>query len=202
MGKRRRPQPRFLAALLPAVQQAFPAALRKVSLDDFHFAVHHVAPSINRVRADEVTYNFHIGIRFELERALIAGELPPADVPAAWNASYRRDLDVVPVDDAEGCLQDGHWAAGLFGYFPTYTIGNLFAAQLMAKAREEIGDLEEPFSHGDFGGLLAWLRRHVHQQGSRLPAPNLIEKVTGAKPHVRPLVDALRTRYGQVYSLT
>jgi len=189
----------FWQHFFPLAQQAFPAALRDVKLDDFHFAVHHVAPSLNRVRADEVTYNLHIGIRIELEQALINGTLQPADLPAAWNESYRRDLGIVPPDDGEGCLQDGHWAAGLFGYFPTYTIGTLFAAQLMARVGEELGDLEEQFGRGEFGGLLEWLRQRVHRQGSRLPAADLIQMVTGAKPDPRPFVDGLRKRYGEAY---
>ncbi len=172
----------FWRHFFPLAQQAFPAALRDVPLDAFHFAVHRVAPSLNRVNADEVTYNLHIGIRFELEQALVNGDLKPAGLPAAWNEAYRRDLGTVPPDDGEGCLQDGHWAGGLFGYFPTYTIGNLFAAQLMARIREELGDLDQPLARGEFGGLLEWLRKRIHTQGSRLPAASLVEQVTGAKP--------------------
>jgi carboxypeptidase Taq len=189
----------FWRHFFPMAQQAFPAALRDVKLDDFHFAVHHVTPSLNRVRADEVTYNLHVGIRFELECALINGDLQPSDLPSAWNESYRRDLGIVPPDDGEGCLQDGHWAAGLFGYFPTYTIGNLFAAQLMARISNELGDLEEPFARGEFGGLLTWLRERIHRHGSRRDAPKLLEQATGSFPDSRHLVAALRNRYGRMY---
>jgi carboxypeptidase Taq len=191
----------FWRHFFPLAQQAFPGALREVKLDDFHFAVHHVAPSFNRVRADEVTYNLHIGIRFELEKALVNGDLKPADLPAAWNEGYKRDLGIEPPDDGEGCLQDGHWAGGLFGYFPTYTIGNLFAAQLMARIREEIGDLEEQFARGEFGGLLEWLRQRIHRHGSRLPAAGLVEEATGEKPNARQLVDSLRMRYSEAYGV-
>jgi carboxypeptidase Taq len=191
----------FWQHFFPLAQQAFPAALRDVQLDDFHFAVHHVAPSLNRVRADEVTYNLHIGIRFELEQALINGDLQPAELPGAWNEGYQRDLGIVPPNDGEGCLQDGHWAAGLFGYFPTYTIGNLFAAHLMRRVREDLGDLEEPFARGDFGGLLEWFRQRIHQHGSRLPATELVREATGAKPDTLALVDALRKRYGEAYGI-
>jgi carboxypeptidase Taq len=191
----------FWQHFFPLAQHAFPVALREVKLDDFCFAIHQVAPSLNRVDADEVTYNLHIGIRFELERALINGDLQPRDLPAAWNESYRRDLGLVPPDDGEGCLQDGHWASGLFGYFPTYTIGTLFAAQLMARAREELGDLERPFAKGEFGGLLEWLRQRIHRHGSRLSAAGLVEEVTGTKLDPRPLVDALRNRYGDAYGV-
>ena len=112
-----------------------------MSLTEFHFAVNQVEPSLIRVQADEVTYNLHILIRFELERALISGDLRAADVPAAWNEAYRRRLGIAPANDAEGCLQDGHWAAGLIGYFPTYTLGNVIAAQLYAWAEKDLGDL-------------------------------------------------------------
>jgi carboxypeptidase Taq len=132
---------------------------------------------------------------------MIDGDLQPADLPAAWNESYRRDLGIVPPNDSEGCLQDGHWAAGLFGYFPTYTIGNLFAAQLMARVRQELGDLDEPFAHGDFGGLLDWLRQHIYRHGSRLSAAELVEEVSGAKAGVGALVDSLRKRYGEAYGV-
>src|SRR5439155_23464881 len=109
---------------------------------EFYFAVSHVGPSLIRMRADEVTYNLHILVRVELEQALLAGNLRAADLPGAWNDAHRRYLAVVPANDAEGCLQDGHWAAGLFGYFPTYTLGNVFGAQLYARAAAELGDLE------------------------------------------------------------
>src|SRR5207247_2435169 len=115
---------------------------------DFFGAIHHVTPSLNRVQADEVTYNLHIAVRFELERALIHDQLRPAELPGAWNDACRRCLGIVPPDDGEGCLQDGHWAAGLFGYFPTYTLGNVFAAQLIARAAEDLGDLDALFARG------------------------------------------------------
>jgi carboxypeptidase Taq len=191
----------FWQHFFPLAQRAFPGALRGVSLDDFHFAVQQVGPSLNRVRADEVTYNFHISIRVELERALIAGDLQPADLPAAWNECYQRDLGLLPTCDAEGCLQDGHWAAGMFGYFPTYTLGNLMAAQLMAQATAELSDLESAFAAGEFGVLLNWLRRKVHQQGSRWPASELIHQVTGSKPHPQPLIDFLWKRYSEAYRI-
>jgi carboxypeptidase Taq len=191
----------FWRHFFPLAQQAFPATLRGVALDDFHFAVHHVAPSLNRVRADEVTYNLHIGIRFELERALVNGELQAADLPAAWTEAYRKVLGVTPADDAEGCLQDGHWSAGLLGYFPTYAIGNIFAAQLFARAREDLGDVDAQFARGEFAGLLGWLRDKVHRQGSRWPARDLVQRITGSPPSARPLVQALRRTYGELYGV-
>lgn len=186
----------------PRTRQMFPEALKRVSVADFFAAVNHVEPSLNRVQADEVTYNLHILIRFELEKALLRGDLPVADVPSAWNEAYRRYLDVTVPDDAEGCLQDGHWSEGLFGYFPTYTLGNLFAAQLFARARADLGGLETAFARGEFGLLIDWLRVMVHREGSRYPAPELIRRVTGMLPDHRPLVEHLRQKYGEIYHVS
>jgi carboxypeptidase Taq len=140
-------------------------------------------------------------LRFELEQALVVGDLRPADLPAAWAEASRRYLGVVPATDAEGCLQDGHWASGLIGYFPTYTLGNLIAAQLYARADADLGGLDRPFARGDFAGLLGWLRERVYRQGSRYPAPRLVEVVTGAALSHRPLVHALRRKYGELYGI-
>ena len=125
----------------PVARRLFHEALHDVTLDHFLAAINHVEPSLIRVQADEVTYNFHIIIRFELEQALLATDLSTADLPAAWNQKYREVLGIIPRTDAEGCLQDIHWSAGLFGYFPTYTLGNLYAAQLFAKAALTSADL-------------------------------------------------------------
>jgi carboxypeptidase Taq len=191
----------FWTHAFPLAQRIFHEALHDVSLDAFHFAVNEVEPGNNRVRADEVTYNLHILARFELEQALLNGDLKAYELPGAWDEKYRRYLGVTPKDDAEGCLQDIHWSAGLFGYFPTYTLGNLFAAQLFAKACADLGDLNEPFARGDFAGLLGWLREKVHRQGHRYPSALLIAHATGAPPDHRPLVNALRSKYGKLYQL-
>jgi carboxypeptidase Taq len=191
----------FWRHFFPRVRQVFHETLPDVTLDDFYAAVNHVEPGCNRVRADEVTYNLHILVRFELEQALLTGDLQTADVPAAWNETYRRQLGVTVENDAEGCLQDGHWAAGMLGYFPTYTLGNLYAAQLFARAKKELGDLDREFARGEFGGLLDWLRAKVYRQGSRHAAVDLIQQVTGAPPDHRPLVQALRKKYGELYGI-
>jgi carboxypeptidase Taq len=191
----------FWEHFLPRARQVFHQALDDVSLEEWYFALNQVVPSFNRVQADEVTYNLHILVRFELEQALLAGELDAADVPAAWNEAYRRYLGITPPDDAEGCLQDGHWGSGLIGYFPTYTLGNLFAAQLFARASEEIGNLDAVFACGDFRPLLDWLRERVYRHGSRYRPARLIERATGAPPDHRPLVQALRRKYGELYGL-
>lgn len=191
----------FWEHFFPRAHQVFPQALGDVTLHDFFLAVNQVEPSFIRVRADEVTYNLHILIRFELEQALLSGDLHAADLPSAWNQAYRDLLGITPANDAEGCLQDGHWAAGMIGYFPTYTLGNLFAAQLFARARQELGELEAPFAQGDFRGLLGWLRDRVHRQGQRYPAGRLIEQVTGAPADPLFLVRGLTEKYGALYGL-
>ncbi len=191
----------FWEYFFPRLQRAFPAALRDVSFDEFAFAVNHVESSSIRVGADEVTYNLHILLRFDLERALMTGDLPAADVPAAWNEAARRYLGIVPTDDAEGCLQDGHWASGLIGYFPTYTLGNLIAAQLFAAAALQVNDLDRDFAHGRFTGLLDWLRAQVHRHGCRYPMARLVERVTGTALDYRPFVGAMQRKYGELYGI-
>lgn len=192
---------RFWRHFFPRARQVFPGALHDVTMDRFYLAVNHVEATLIRVGADEVTYNLHILIRFDLERALLKGDLPVAEVPTAWNEAYRKLLGIVPANDAEGCLQDSHWAAGLFGYFPTYTLGNLFAAQLFDRTRAEIGALDEQMRQGDFTELLEWLRERIYRQGSRYPAARLIEHVAGTPPDHRPFVDGLRTKYTELYDL-
>ncbi len=185
----------------PLARQIFHEALSDVSLDAFHFAVNHVEPSLNRVRADEVTYNLHILVRFELEQALLSGDLQAADVPAAWNEKYQAYLGITPDNDAEGCLQDIHWSAGLIGYFPTYSLGNVYAAQLFERANQDLGDLDVAFARGEFLGLLGWLRDKVHRHGHRYRPSELVEHVTGGPPDHRPLIRAIRKKYTELYAL-
>jgi carboxypeptidase Taq len=183
-------------------QQAFPAALRDVALEQFHFALHRVEPSLLRIQADEVTYNLHIVVRVELERALINGELAPAELPQAWNAAYERVLGLTPPSDADGCLQDGHWAAGMFGYFPTYALGSIIAAQLFAQAQQDLGNLDEAFARGDFAVLLGWLGKGIYSQGSHRTTAELVQSITGAPPGAGPLVDMLWRTYGELYGVS
>jgi carboxypeptidase Taq len=185
----------------PLARSVFHEALADVTLDQFHAALNHVAPSLIRVSADEVTYNLHIIVRFELEQDLLSGNLPVTDLPAAWNQKYRETLGISPPDDATGCLQDIHWSAGLIGYFPTYTLGNLYAAQLFTQAEVDLGGLDESFARGDFRELLNWLRAKVHSQGQRYRAADLIERITGKKPDSRPLIESLRRKYGALYGI-
>ena len=184
----------------PATEM-FPEALADIDMETFHAAINDVRPSFIRVEADEVTYNLHIMLRFELERKLISSELSPADLPDAWNAAFERDFGLRPSNPAEGCLQDIHWSAGLVGYFPTYALGNLYASQLFEQAGRDLGDLDEQIARGDFLPLKSWLVEHVHRHGRRFTPAELIERVTGAAPAPQPLVNHLRTKYGDLYHL-
>jgi carboxypeptidase Taq len=160
-----------------------------------------VRPSFIRVEADEGTYNMHIILRFELEQALVSGDLPPADVPAAWDEQFTRLFGITPPDDARGCLQDIHWSLGGLGYFPTYTLGNLYAAQLMGAARRDLGDLDADFRAGEFGRLKGWLHDKVHRHGQRYRPGELCRRVTGRPLDHRPLVRYLREKYAPLYGL-
>ena len=182
-------------------QASFPAALGEVSRERFVAAINDVRPSMIRVEADEVTYNLHIMLRFELERQLVSGNLQPADVPGAWNETFTRDFGITPENDAEGCLQDIHWSGGMIGYFPTYALGNIYAAQFYAAARREVGDFEAGFARGEFAELRNWLRQKIHRRGRQFPAGRLVEVVTGEPPCYRPLVKHLSERFRPLYRL-
>jgi carboxypeptidase Taq len=186
----------FWRHFYPQLCDEFPEALHDLSLDAFRRVVNHVAPSPIRVHADEVTYDLHITIRFELELALLSGDLRAAELPGAWNELYARHLGIRPADDRAGCLQDIHWSEGLIGYFPTYTLGNVYAAQLFAAAERAVGPLEESFARGEFMPLREWLRDNVHRQGMRWPPAKLLERVTGKGPDPAFLVESLTRRYG------
>jgi carboxypeptidase Taq len=179
------------------------SSFNEVSLDEFVGAVNTVNPSLIRVEADEVTYNLHILLRFELELNLLRGNLKVDDLPEAWNEKMQSYLGVCPDSDdmARGVMQDVHWSAGLVGYFPTYTLGNLYAAQLYAKATEEIGNLEEEFAVGNFSSILLWLRSKVHEHGSTYLPPELIENATGEKPNPQYLIDYCNKKFGLLYNL-
>lgn len=185
----------------PALQAAFPEALGGEDVAGFYAAVNRVESSLIRVEADEVSYNLHILVRFELELALLDGDLAVSDLPGAWNDLYRSYLGITPPSDALGCLQDIHWSVGLVGYFPTYAIGNLVSAQLFAAARAALPDLDADVRSGDFAPLLGWLRSNVHRHGSRYLPAELIRRATGSELDSRHYVDYLTGKYGALYGL-
>jgi carboxypeptidase Taq len=189
----------FWEHFVPVMNGLFPDAFAGLGADEAYRHVNAVEPTHIRASADEVTYNLHVLVRFELERALIADDLAVKDLPAAWAEKCRECLGIVPANDAEGCLQDGHWAAAMFGYFPVYTVGNLMAAQLFAKAREDLPDIDGAMARGDFTGLLGWLRENVYRHGGRYPAERLIERVTGKPLTNGAFLDGLRRKCAELY---
>jgi carboxypeptidase Taq len=184
-----------------SLQQAFPAQLGDTGLPAFYRAINAVRPSFIRVEADELTYNLHIFLRFDLELALLEERLSVDDLPEAWNQGMRDLLGITPPDDSLGVLQDVHWAIGLVGYFPTYTIGNVLSAQVWDAARRD-ATIREQTDNGDYAALLAWLRDAIHRHG-RIYTPNeLVELATGQPPTATPYLDYLRTKFGALYGLT
>jgi carboxypeptidase Taq len=191
----------FWEQFFPRARKVFPEALRRVGFDDFLFAINDVQRSFIRVEADEATYNLHVVLRFELEQALVSGDLAPADVPAAWNEKFQQSFQLAPPTDAQGCLQDIHWSMGGLGYFPTYTLGNLYAAQFMQLARRDLGDLDDDFRRGEFGRLKKWLNEKIHRHGQRYRAPELCRRVTGKSLSHEPLLAYLRGKYAPFYAI-
>ncbi len=185
----------------PKLQKRFPEGLGEVPLDAFYRAINRVAPSPIRVEADEVTYNLHIMLRFELERALIEGRLTVGDLPEAWNAKMEDYLGLTPATDAEGVLQDVHWSIDAFGYFPTYALGNLMSVQLFQQAEADLPDLSAQMASGAFGPLLEWLRENVHRHGRTVEAGDLLERVTGARLDARPWLAYVREKFGALYGV-
>ncbi|VAX37523.1 Thermostable carboxypeptidase 1 [hydrothermal vent metagenome] len=182
-------------------QTAFPEALKNVSLDEFYGAINTVQPSFIRVEADEVTYNLHVMLRFELEQKMIAGELEAADIPTAWNELFTSSFGITPPNDSLGCIQDIHWSMGLLGYFPTYALGNMYAAQLFEQAKQDVGDLDAMFSRGEFEPLKVWLNKQVHLRGMQYWSSQLIEVITGEPLSHLPLVKHLKTKFSELYQL-
>jgi carboxypeptidase Taq len=191
----------FWKAMMPKARAAFPDALKGVSDDDFVFAVNDIRPSLIRTEADEATYNLHIMLRFELEQQMLTGTLKPADVPAEWNRRMKADLGIDVPSDAKGCLQDTHWGSGLIGYFPTYSLGNMYAAQFFEKARQELGDLDAMFARGEFAPLLGWLRKKIHLRGMTYAPRELVKEVTGSDLSPDPLLRHLSKKASEYYGV-
>jgi carboxypeptidase Taq len=185
----------------PRLQEVFPAQLGNVSLEAFYRGINKVQPSLIRVEADEATYNLHIMLRLELEIALMEGSLAVQDLPDAWNDRMQAYLGITPPDDAQGLLQDVHWSGGMIGYFATYALGNLVAAQLWERVNQDIPDLSEQIRRGEFQALLAWMRSHIHRHGAKFEPQELVERVTGAKINPVPYIRYLKEKFGALYRL-
>ncbi|WP_247002916.1 carboxypeptidase M32 [Halosolutus gelatinilyticus] len=191
----------FWEHFLPIARERFPG-LEDVNPEEAYEAANQVYDdNLIRVEADELTYHLHIVIRFEIERDLISGDLAVEDVPEVWNDKYEEYLGVRPETDAEGCLQDIHWSHGSFGYFPTYSLGSVLAAQLYAAAEDDIGDLDDRIREGEFDDLNGWLRENVHRHGKRYTTPELIERATGEEFTADHFLAYVESKYGALYDL-
>ena len=185
----------FWEHFFPRLQARCPSQLAGITADDFCNAVNRVKPTLIRVEADEATYNLHIMLRVELELALIEGALDVDALPAAWNSRMQEYLGLTPPDDARGVLQDIHWAAGLFGYFATYTLGNVIAAQLWRKFGDVHPDRDGEIARGDFAALLSWLRSELHQHGRKFEPQELVQRITGSAVNPEPYLHYLEHKY-------
>jgi len=191
----------FWKYFYPKLRKEFPKPFGKISLADFYQNINVVKPSLIRIEADEVTYNLHIIIRFEIEKGLIEGVINPADLPKIWNQKYKEYLGVTVPNNGVGVLQDVHWSSGLFGYFPTYTLGNLYSAQFYAAAKHVTPNLEKAMEKGDFSKLLNWLRRNIHVHGRRFSAADLVREATGEKLKPEYYKKYLAEKYSKIYRL-
>jgi carboxypeptidase Taq len=192
----------FWSYFFPQLQRVFHDELAGIGLDDFYAVMNWVSPSYIRVEADEATYNLHIMLRFELERAIIKGDIKVADIPGEWNRRFKDYLGLEVDRDANGCLQDVHWSHGAIGYFPTYALGNLYAAQFWSQAQKDLPGILEDFGQGQFDRLLVWLRDNIHSQGFKFYSNELCRRVTGEPLSHQPLLDYLYDKYTEIYGIS
>lgn len=191
----------FWEGYYPRLQERFPGQLKNVSLEDFYTVINTVMPSTIRTEADEVTYNLHIMLRFELEQAMINNSVAVGDLPALWNEGMEKYLGIRPENNAEGVLQDIHWSMGAIGYFPTYALGNLYGRQFYEAAKEQIDHLEDKIAGGDLRTLREWLRENIHQVGRARTADELARQLSGQPLSAGPFIQYLEQKYGQLYGL-
>ncbi|MBI3509118.1 MAG: carboxypeptidase M32 [Bacteroidetes bacterium] len=191
----------FWKGQFPEMKNHFPEQLKNSKAEDIFAAINVVQPSLIRINADELTYHFHVMIRFEVEKALFENKLQPEEIPAYWNARYKDYLGIDVPDDAHGCLQDVHWSHGSFGYFPTYSLGSFYAAQFFAHAKKNIPSLEKEIESGNFSSLLKWLRENIHQYGKRYRAGELCTRVTGEPLNFSYFMNYAKEKYGSLYGI-
>jgi carboxypeptidase Taq len=191
----------FWQHFYPRLQAIFPEQLGRVPLEKFYRGINKVQPSLIRVEADEATYNLHIMLRLEIEIGLLEGKLAVGDLPEIWNDRMKDYLGITPADDARGVMQDIHWSWGNFGYFPTYTLGNLISAQLWEKISRDLPGLPDEIRAGQFGSLLAWLRANIHVHGRKFMPQELVKRVTGRPIDPAPYLHYLQKKYGEIYGL-
>lgn len=188
----------FWQYFYPKLNEEFPNALFDITVEHFWQGANKVQPSLIRTEADEVSYHFHVMIRYEIEKALIEGSLDIKDLKQVWNDMYREYIGITPKDDKTGVLQDIHWSHGSFGYFPTYSLGSFYAAQFFEQARKDISGLNEQIAGGDFSPLLQWLRKNIHQYGRRYRSEELCKKVTGKGLTLASFMSYLNDKYSDV----
>ncbi len=192
----------FWQYFYPILQSEFPEPFSKIAFEDFYRALNYVKPSLIRVEADEVTYNLHIILRFEIEKGLVEGNVAVEDLPEIWSAKMKEYLGVEVPGDAQGVLQDIHWSGGSIGYFPTYTLGNLYSAQFYEAAKRDVLNLEEELSRGEFSHFREWLRKNIHIHGKFYRAQDLVQNVTGEPLKPQYFVDYLTKKYSELYKLS
>lgn len=192
----------FTDHMLPLLKDRFDQQLGTTDPDEFHRGVNHPQRSLVRIKADEVTYNLHVALRFELELGLFRDELEVDDLPDAWDAAMEKHLGIRPQNHAEGVMQDMHWSDGYFGYFPTYSLGTLYAAAFFEKMTSDIGPVDDQLRAGDCSAVLGWLRDNIHSQGYLYPAKELAQRVLGTEISARPFLDHVRTKYSEIYPLS
>jgi carboxypeptidase Taq len=185
----------------PQLTQQFPEQFKNIDLDAFYKGINKVQPSLIRTEADEITYHFHVYIRYQLEKALIEGHLKTEDIPAFWNERYKQLLNITVPDDKNGCIQDVHWSHGSFGYFPTYSLGSFYAAQFFSTATQQLSNLETELSQGQNKNLLEWLRTNIHSKGRYFTSEQLCKEVTGNTLNSSYFVDYLLQKYATIYNL-
>ena len=189
----------FWEYFFPLARGVFPGTMEGMAVLDFVRMINRVRPSFIRVEADEVTYNLHVFLRFQLEKEIINGQLPVREIPARWNELFEDIFGMKVPDDRMGCLQDVHWSGASFGYFPTYTLGNIYSAMIFEAASRDVPDLREMFRQGEFKPLLDWLKEKIYSQGQRYRSRQLIEHVTGRAPECRTFLDYLGSKYERLY---
>lgn len=190
----------FWKLFFPKVKETFPRQLRKYNVEDFYEFVNMVKPSFIRVLADELTYNLHILLRFETEDDVINGRMKVKDIPELWNEKMEEYLGIIPKNDRDGALQDVHWSIGYFGYFPTYTIGNVLAAQIFETMNKKI-KVREKIREGNFQEIKGWLNKNIHEKGSLYTTDELIKKATGKKLGTNDFLKYVKRKYGEIYGI-
>ncbi len=192
----------FWTHFYPKLSAVFPENFKDIDFETFYRAINGVRSSLIRVESDEVTYNLHIMLRFEIERLIIEDNLPVEELPAIWNEKMEAYLGVRPETDTDGVLQDVHWSGGAFGYFPTYTLGNLYAAQFFNQAKKDMPDLQEKISMGDLLPLKSWLNQNIHCWGRQYSSEQMVQRVCGEKPNPVYFTAYLEEKFSKIYQFS